>query len=51
MIMEDHETAREESQASLAALQRITVGERNNNNGGDQDNHGNGDRRSKLRDF
>ncbi|XP_071680377.1 uncharacterized protein [Lolium perenne] len=50
MMMEDREAARAERQANLATLQHLTqlaTGNANNNNGGD----GNGDPRSKLKDF
>ncbi|XP_071677270.1 uncharacterized protein [Lolium perenne] len=50
MMIEDREAARAERQANLATLQHLTqlaTGNANNNNGGD----GNGDPRSKLKDF
>ncbi|XP_071674326.1 uncharacterized protein [Lolium perenne] len=50
MMMEDREAARAERQANLSTLQHLTqlaTGNANNNNGGD----GNGDPRSKLKDF
>jgi hypothetical protein len=51
MMMEDREAAHEELQASIAALQSIAAGERNNNHGDDHDNNGDGDRCLKVRDF
>ncbi|KAK1649977.1 hypothetical protein QYE76_067782 [Lolium multiflorum] len=50
LMMEDREAARAERQANLATLQhlaQLATGNANNNNGGD----GNGDPRSKLKDF
>ncbi|XP_071680805.1 uncharacterized protein [Lolium perenne] len=50
IMLEDREAARAERQANLATLQHLTqlaTGNANNNNGGD----GNGDPRSKLKDF